>query len=212
MDLFTEQSEKRVNIADGAYWLLGFALPVADNIWTLLQTHFVQYPPQTMQTQMGYPMSVRTTSFGDVGWVGASQGYGYAAIDANTQQAWPAIPTILLNLATSAAQEAGYQGFVPDTCLVNVYAIGNKMGLHQDKDEKDFSQPIVSVSLGIPATFLFGGAKRSDKTIKIPLTHGDVVVWGGASRRFYHGINTIQPNRHALLGELRCNLTFRRAR
>jgi DNA oxidative demethylase len=212
MDLFTDPNDQRLNIAEGAYWLRGFALPVADTLWAILLAHFKQHPPQTMMTPMGYPMSVKTTSVGDYGWVGATEGYGYTKINPNTQQAWPAMPDAFLSLAQQAAQQAGYADFSPDTCLVNVYAIGTKMGLHQDKDELDFTQPIVSVSLGIPATFLFGGAKRTDKTMKIPLTHGDVVVWGGASRRFYHGINTIKPNRHALLRELRCNLTFRKAR
>jgi alkylated DNA repair protein (DNA oxidative demethylase) len=115
-----------------------------------------------------------------------------------------------LQLAADAAQVAGYAHFVPDSCLINIYEPGSKMGLHQDKDEKDFSQPIVSISLGIPATFLFGGAKRSDKSIKVPLHHGDVVVWGGASRRFYHGISTIKPDVHCMTGAQRINLTLRK--
>lgn len=211
-DLFSEQLNNHIQIANGAYWLRGFALPVAENIWAYLTQHFKQFPPQQMMTPMGYPMSVKTTSFGEYGWVGTPQGYGYSEVDLLTKKAWPPMPTAFLQLAQGAAQQAGYADYQPDTCLINVYTIGTKMGLHQDKDELDFSQPIVSVSLGIPATFLFGGAKRSDKTQKIPLTHGDVVVWGGASRRFYHGINTIKQNRHALLGDLRCNLTFRKAR
>lgn len=216
MDLFSNQADETIKIAEGAYWLRGFALPVAEALWTTLTIHFNTHPPQQMMTPMGYPMSVKTTSFGDYGWIGTAKGYGYSSVDTSadlsTQQAWPAIPEAFLNLAKNAALKAGYQDFHPDTCLVNLYAIGAKMGLHQDKDELDFSQPIVSVSLGVPATFLFGGARRNDKTVKILLTHGDVVVWGGASRCFYHGVNTIQPHHHVTLGALRCNLTFRKAR
>lgn len=122
------------------------------------------------------------------------------------------MPEVILQLAETAAQQAGYAGFVPDSCLINVYAPGSKMGLHQDKDEQDFTQPIVSVSLGLPATFLFGGARRTDKPVKIPLVHGDVVVWGGASRRFYHGVAPVQPGQHPLIGPQRINLTLRKAR
>jgi alkylated DNA repair protein (DNA oxidative demethylase) len=215
MDLFSETlepAESTIQLADGAYWLRGFALPVADDLCALLLAHFKQFPPQQMMTPMGYPMSVKTTSFGDFGWVGTAQGYGYSAVDLLTQQPWSPMPDILLQLAQSAAQQAGYAGFVPDTCLVNVYAVGTKMGLHRDRDEQDFSQPIVSVSLGVPATFQFGGTKRTDTCQKIPLTHGDVVVWGGKTRLNYHGIMPLKPNIHALLGACRINLTFRKAR
>lgn len=215
-DLFGSQQNTQP-IAEGAFWLLGFALPVANDICAMLMQHFKAYPPQQMMTPMGYLMSVKTTSFGEYGWVGTPQGYGYSEVDLVTKKAWPTMPTAFLQLAHSAAKEAGYADFVPDTCLVNVYGIGTKMGLHQDKDELDFSQPIVSVSLGIPATFLFGGAKRSDKTQKIPLMHGDVVVWGGKTRLNYHGIMPlkapkIQTYAHAVLGACRINLTFRKAR
>lgn len=211
MDLFDDQLPKKTRIAEGAYWLRGHALPAADLLWAELRKHFATYPPQQMFTPMGYKMSVRSTSMGDAAWVGTKKGYGYASIDTAINQALPPLPSTFLSLANHAATEAGYNDFTPDSCLINCYDIGSKMGLHQDKDERDFNQPIVSVSLGIPATFLFGGAKRSDKPTQIPLTHGDVVVWGGASRLFYHGVQTIKPNKHPLLGELRCNLTFRKA-
>ena len=190
----------------------GFALSVANDICGMLTQYFKEYPPQQMMTPMGYPMSVKTTSFGAYGWVGTSQGYGYSEVDLVTKKAWSPIPEAFLHLAQGAAKEAGYLNYVPDTCLVNVYAIGTKMGLHRDQDELDFSQPIVSVSLGIPASFLFGGAKRGDKTIKIPLMHGDVVVWGGKSRLHYHAIMPLKPNTHGVLGSCRINLTFRKAR
>lgn len=211
-DLFTEEVNQNIRVADGAYCLRGFALPVANDICAMLMQHFKDYPPQQMMTPMGYPMSVKTTSFGKFGWVGTPQGYGYSEVDLVTKKAWPPMPQAFLQLAKDAAKEGGYSDFVPDTCLANVYAIGTKMGLHRDQDELDFSQPIVSVSLGIPATFLFGGAKRSDKTTKIPLNHGDVVVWGGKSRLHYHAIMPLKPNIHAALGACRINLTFRKAR
>lgn len=228
-DLFSEQLDNHIQIADGAYWLRGFALPVANDICAMLAQHFKMFPPQQMITPMGYPMSVKTTSFGKFGWVGTTQGYGYSEADLATKKAWPPMPTAFLQLAQGAAQAAGYMDFLPDTCLVNMYAVGTKMGLHRDQDELDFNQPIVSVSLGIPATFLFGGAKRSDKTQKIPLNHGDVVVWGGKSRLYYHAIMPLKANgpghplsnssnefdspcTHAALGAHRINLTFRKAR
>jgi alkylated DNA repair protein (DNA oxidative demethylase) len=154
---------------------------------------------------------VQTSSLGSLGWVSDAKGYGYSATDPVTGEPWAPLPGMILQLAAAAANKAGYADFVPDSCLVNVYAPGSKMGLHQDKDEQDFSQPIVSVSLGLPATFLFGGKTRSDKPVKIPLQHGDVVVWGGPSRRFYHGVNTIKPGLHPLTGNKRINLTLRKA-
>ena len=147
---------------------------------------------------------------GDWGWMGSERGYGYSRLNPMTNLPWPVIPPVILQLAAAAALKAGYPGFVPDSCLINVYEPGSKMGLHQDKDEMDFSQPIVSVSLGIPATFLFGSAKRSDKPSKIPLQHGDVVVWGGESRLFYHGVMPVKEGAHLLTGAHRVNLTFRR--
>lgn len=211
MDLFSEHLPACVPLAEGACWLPGFALPVMDALWSSLQQHLSDYPAQQMMTPMGL-MSVRTSSMGDWGWVGSKQGYGYSPVHPETRIPWPEIPSVILQLSAAAALKAGYRGFVPDSCLLNVYAPGSKMGLHQDKDEMDFSQPIVSLSLGIPATFLFGGAKRSDKSIKIPLQHGDVVVWGGASRRFYHGVAPVKANTHPLLGAQRINLTIRKAR
>lgn len=212
MDLFADHTDNKITISDGAVLLSGFALPVADEIYQLLLAHFEQYQPQAMMTPMGYTMSVATTSMGGVGWVSSKAGYGYTNHDPSNHQAWPAIPQVMNELAERAADKAGYQHFVPDCCLVNVYKVGSKMGLHQDKDEQDFTQPVVSVSLGIPATFLMGGQKRNDKTVKILLTHGDVVVFGGAARRYFHGVNVVKPASHVLLGQQRVNLTFRKAR
>ncbi|HSI44888.1 MAG TPA: DNA oxidative demethylase AlkB [Methylophilus sp.] len=211
MDLFSEHQPEYVPLAEGACWLPGFALPVMDSLCSSLQQHLSEYPAQQMITPMGL-MSVRTSSMGDWGWMGSKQGYGYSTLNPTTHLPWPAIPPVILQLAAAAALKAGYPDFVPDSCLINVYEPGSKMGLHQDKDEMDFSQPIVSLSLGIPATFLFGGAKRSDKPLKIPLQHGDAVVWGATSRRFYHGVAQVKANTHPLVGAQRINLTLRKAR
>jgi alkylated DNA repair protein (DNA oxidative demethylase) len=210
-DLFSDQNETQLNLAEGAFCLRHFALPVADQLYETLKAHFKAYPPQQMMTPMGYKMSVRTTSFGQFGWVGTKGGYGYSTTDPVTKKAWPAIPSSFLVLAKSAAKQAGYRDFEPDTCLVNVYEVGSKMGLHQDKDEQDFTQPIVSVSLGLAATFQFGGLKRQDKPRKLTLSHGDVVVWGGKSRMCFHGVLPLKAGEHPLLGQKRINLTFRKA-
>lgn len=212
MDLFSEQAAEHIPLAEGAVWLPGFALPYMPALWACLQQHLSAHPAQQMMTPMGYPMSVKTSSMGHWGWVSSPQGYGYSAHDPVSQQPWPAIPTVIMALAAAAAEKAGYPTFIPDSCLINIYAPGSKMGLHQDKDETDFSQPIVSVSLGLPATFMFGGAKRSNKSVHIPLQHGDVVVWGGESRRYYHGVAAIRPNQHPLVGNRRINLTLRKAK
>ncbi len=210
-DLFTDQMETQLTLSKGAVWLRGFALPDVDAIYKTLTRHFEAFPPQQMMTKMGGKMSVRTTSLGQFGWVSTENGYGYAPYAFTTQQQWPAIPNLFLRLAGQAAANAGYAQFVPDTCLVNVYEVGSKMGLHQDKNEQDFSQPIVSVSLGLPADFQFGGSVRSDKVMKVPLTHGDVVVWGAESRLCFHGVLPLKAGVHPLLGPRRINLTFRKA-
>src|SRR5262249_20128292 len=138
-------------------------------------------------------------------------GYRYDAIDPESGQHWPQMPEPFLNLAKDAAAQAGFPGFVPDACLVNRYEPGTKLSLHQDKDERDFSAPIVSVSLGIPATFLFGGLQRADKPLRIRVIHGDVIVWGGPARLRYHGVMPLKESYHSLLGGYRVNLTFRKA-
>jgi DNA oxidative demethylase len=138
-------------------------------------------------------------------------GYRYDAIDPQSGEPWPRMPASFLRLAADAAAQAGFDRLVPDACLVNRYEPGARLSLHQDRNERDFRAPIVSVSLGIPAVFLFGGAKRADKPARVPLEHGDVVVWGGAARLRYHGVLPLKPAQHPLLGEQRINLTFRKA-
>jgi len=147
-----------------------------------------------------------------LGWVSDRRGYRYDACDPLNGRPWPTMPPTFQTLAASAAQASGFPGFVPDACLVNRYAPGARLTLHQDKDELDYSAPIVSVSLGLPAVFLFGGDARKDKQRRIAVHHGDVVVWGGASRLRYHGVLPLKDGHHRILGSQRLNLTFRRAR
>jgi alkylated DNA repair protein (DNA oxidative demethylase) len=156
-------------------------------------------------------MSVATTSCGLLGWVSDPHGYRYAAHDPHSDKPWPTMPACLMALAQHAAAQAGYADFVPDACLINQYAPGAKLSLHQDKDERDLRAPIVSLSLGLPAVFLFGTPNRKDRTQRYRLVHGDVVVWGGPSRLAYHGVLPLAEGEHGLLGRRRINLTFRRA-
>lgn len=165
-----------------------------------------------MVTPGGHQMSVAMTSCGSFGWVTDRSGYRYDALDPDSGQPWPAMPPRFRELAERAAGEVGFAGFAPDACLINRYEPGAKMSLHQDRDERDIGAPIVSVSLGLPATFLFGGLKRADKTQRYRLAHGDVVVWGGPARLAFHGVAPLADGEHALLGRQRINLTFRRAR
>jgi alkylated DNA repair protein (DNA oxidative demethylase) len=151
------------------------------------------------------------TNCGALGWISDRGGYRYAARDPQTQRAWPAMPDAFLELATRGAERAGFPGFVPDACLVNRYEPGARLTLHQDRDERDFSAPIVSVSLGLPAVFLFGGERRSDRVQRVALAHGDVVVWGGPTRLRFHGVLPLADGRHPLTGRHRVNLTLRKA-
>ena len=210
MDLFDHMAEQALRIADGAVLLRGFALH-NEQILADLNLVLSQSPLRNMVTPGGFTMSVAMTNCGNLGWVSDKKSYRYDALDPNTGEPWQAMPESFLQLANNAAAEAGYANFVPDACLINQYKMGARMSLHQDKDEQDFSQPIVSVSLGCAATFLFGGLKRSDKPRKILLQHGDVVVWGGETRLNYHGVMPLRANNHAAFGAYRFNLTFRKA-
>jgi DNA oxidative demethylase len=211
-----------VPIADGAVLLRGFIQKnnaASQNEATLLSDLNLilsASPLRNMTTPGGFTMSVAMTNCGTLGWVSDRKGYRYSALDPSNNEPWHAMPASFLALAKQAADAAGFANFVPDACLINQYKTGARMALHQDKDEQDFSQPIVSVSLGVTATFLFGGLKRSDKPIKTLLNHGDVIVWGGQSRLNYHGIlplkvTNIQTNGQAAFGAYRYNLTFRKA-
>ena len=211
MDLFKNDllDSTPVPLADGAILLRGFLKEV--QVLADLSTILAVSPLRNMITPGGFTMSVAMTNCGDLGWITDRKGYRYASLDPITNQPWQAMPQSFLALASAAAAQAGFANFVPDACLINQYKTGARMALHQDKDEQDFSQPIVSVSLGVPAVFQFGGLKRSDKPIKVTLNHGDVIVWGGKSRLNYHGILPLKANNHADFGAYRYNLTFRKA-
>ena len=205
-------SDTAVPLAPGAVVLRGFALGDEAALLADLAAVIAEAPLRHMITPGGHRMSVAMTNCGALGWVSEASGYRYDPVDPERGAPWPALPASLRRLARDAAMEAGFEGFDPDACLVNRYAPGAKLSLHQDKDERDFGAPIVSVSLGMPATFLFGGMRRSDRTQRVPLAHGDVVVWGGPSRLRYHGVLALRDGEpHGVLGRTRINLTFRRA-
>jgi alkylated DNA repair protein (DNA oxidative demethylase) len=221
-DLFSNSSGQYLHITDGAMLLRHFvqlnknALFDEAGLLADLSRILESSPVRHIVTPGGFTMSVAMTNCGTLGWVSDKRGYRYCVLDPSTELPWQPMPASFLVLASAAAAQAGYAEFAPDACLINRYQPKARMSLHQDKDEQDFNQPIVSVSLGMPATFLFGGAKRSDKPIKILLQHGDVVVWGGKSRLNYHGImplqtTNIQTNDHTALEACRINLTFRKA-
>src|SRR5687767_2060564 len=201
----------RVALGPGAVLLRGFCRGGAEAVLAALTRVAEAAPFRNMVTPGGYTMSVAMTNCGAAGWVTDRTGYRYAPKDPASGKPWPPMPDVFADLAAKAAEAAGFAGFVPDSCLINRYAPGTKLSLHQDRNERDFAAPIVSVSLGLPATFLFGGAKRADPQQRIPLAHGDVVVWGGPARLFFHGVATMKRGEHKATGPLRKNLTLRKA-
>jgi DNA oxidative demethylase len=214
-DLFENAADARPPrevIAEGAVLLRGLARLVENELMAALRDITAQAPFRNMVTPGGYRMSVAMTNCGNLGWVTDRTGYRYDTHDPETGKPWPAMPASFRELATEASDRAGFGGFLPDACLINRYQPGARMSLHQDKDEQDFGAPIVSVSLGLPATFLFGGMKRSDKPRRFRLEHGDVVVWGGPTRLAFHGVAPLAEGEHGRLGRQRINLTFRKAR
>lgn len=198
-------------LAPGAWLLHGFALDRMPALLVALRQVTTAAPFRHMQTPGGLRMSVAMSNCGALGWVSDRRGYRYEANDPLDGRPWPAMPETFMELAMAAADVAGFTGFVPDACLVNRYVPGARLSLHQDRDELDFAAPIVSVSLGLPAIFLFGGDARRDRQRRVPLQHGDVVVWGGPSRMRHHGVLVLKEGDHPLLGAQRINLTFRRA-
>jgi DNA oxidative demethylase len=214
-DLFDDVASERPareEIAAGAVLLRGFVQPTAAEMIAALRDVVAQAPFRHMQTPGGHQMSVAMTNCGSVGWVTDRGGYRYDGADPETGKPWPAMPPSFVRLAADAAVAGGFADFSPDACLINRYAPGARMSLHQDRDEQDFGAPIVSVSLGLPAIFLFGGLKRSDRPRRFRLEHGDVVAWGGPSRLFFHGIAPLVDGEHPIMGRQRINLTFRKAR
>ena len=205
------ETQPRQSLGPGAWLLRGFAEGDAVGLLDGLHAVVVAAPLRNMVTPGGQRMSVAMSNCGSLGWVSDRRGYRYASHDPERGLRWPVMPASFLSLAGRAADAAGFADFVPDACLINRYSAGHKLSLHQDKDERDFSQPIVSVSLGIPAVFLFGGPARQDQARALAVVHGDVVVWGGPSRLNYHGVVALRPERHALTEDYRFNLTFRKA-
>jgi alkylated DNA repair protein (DNA oxidative demethylase) len=212
-DLFESVGDTRPSreaMAEGAVLLRGFARPFEAELLSALRAIVKQAPFRHLITPGGHRMSVAMTNCGSVGWVSDNTGYRYDAIDPQSGQPWPAMPPVLRRLAAAAADDAGFDVFAPEACLINRYVPGAKLSMHQDKDELDFGAPIVSVSLGLPAIFLFGGLKRADRPARYRLEHGDVVVWGGPSRLFFHGVAPLADGEHAVMGRQRINLTFRK--
>ena len=215
VDLFESVPDVRPSqeaMAERAVLLRGFALALEADLIADLRAVVEQAPFRHMVTPGGHQMSVAMTNCGSVGWVTDRAGYRYDGIDPESGKPWPAMPPSFRALAGQAAAQAGFDGFSPEACLINRYQPGARMSLHQDKDETDFAAPIVSVSLGLPAIFLFGGSERSDRPRRFRLEHGDIAVWGGPTRLAFHGVAPLADGEHALMGRQRINLTFRKVR
>ena len=212
--LFDDSDEiesKREPLGSGAVVLRGFATQCSGSLLNAVEDAAANAPFRHQVTPGGFRMSVAMTNCGAFGWITDERGYRYVSDDPLSGNPWPRMPGCFCRLANDAAAEAGFDGFEPDACLINRYDPGARLTLHQDHDERDLRAPIVSVSLGVPAMFLFGGLKRSDRQRRIPLWHGDVVVWGGPARLRYHGVLPLKEDSHPALGKRRINLTFRKA-
>lgn len=210
LDLFAHEP-RNIALDDGAVLLSGFAKPFEHELFGALKNVDGDAPLRHMVTPGGWPMSVAMTNCGAAGWVSDRNGYRYDSIDPESGRRWPEMPRECIDLATRAAHTAGFPDFKPDACLINRYEPGARLSLHQDKNEREFGSPIVSVSLGLAAVFLWGGQKRSERPRRVPLIHGDVVVWGGPARMTFHGVLPLAEGIHPLTGRARYNLTFRHA-
>jgi alkylated DNA repair protein (DNA oxidative demethylase) len=206
-----DRAEAVEPIGEGAVVLRGFAFSEAPALLVAINEIAAAVPFRNMITPGGFRMSVAMTNCGRAGWITDRKGYRYEPVDPLTGRQWPAIPTIFRDLAERAAAAAGYSHFEPDACLMNSYEPGTRLSLHRDENERDLDAPIVSVSLGLPATFLFGGHQRADRSRRIGLESGDVVVWGGPLRLVYHGVAPLAEGEHPLTGRRRINLTLRKA-
>jgi alkylated DNA repair protein (DNA oxidative demethylase) len=212
IDLFGRtKQDALLHMGPRALVLRGFALAFVDELLPSIGAVEQISPFRNMVTPGGFTMSVALTNCGTLGWTTDRRGYRYTRIDPDNGRPWPAMPDVFARLAREAAHNAGFEGFSPDACLINRYMPGARLALHQDKDERDLDAAIVSVSLGMTATFQFGGFERADRTVKIPLYHGDVAVWGAEDRLRYHGVMPLKDEPHPLLGSQRINLTFRKA-
>lgn len=212
LDFLRDDRQRLEPLGPGAAVLRGFATPRETVLLESVESVVQGSPFRHLITPGGLPMSVAMTNCGPLGWVSDRTGYRYDPVDPDRGRPWPRMPESFAQLANDAAAEAGFPGFVPDACLVNRYEPGARLSLHQDRDEGDLVSPIVSVSLGLSAVFLFGGFKRSDRPVRIALDHGDVVVWGGPDRLRYHGVLPVTEGEHPLVGSQRLNLTFRKSR
>lgn len=212
-DLFDRyaREDEKINLGTDAVVLRRFACEIEPELLAALRTVIALAPLRNMITPGGHTMSVAMTNCGTFGWVTDLSGYRYARQDPVSGNPWPRMPPVFLSLATRAAATIGFEGFLPDACLINHYAPGSKLSLHQDKNEADFAAPIVSVSLGLPAKFLFGGVRRNDPVRRMELRHGDVAVWGRSARLAYHGVDVLKDGIHPMTGRCRFNLTFRKA-
>lgn len=210
LELFPYES-RNIAIDEGATLLGGFAQSIGGELFDALTDVVCAAALRHMMTPGGWPMSVAMTNCGDVGWVSDRNGYRYDSTDPESGRRWPAMPPLFVDLAKRAALSAGFPDFKPDACLINRYEPSTRLSLHQDKNERDLTSPIVSVSLGLAAVFLWGGQQRSDRPRRVPLAHGDVVVWGGPARMTFHGILPLADGVHPLTGRARYNLTFRHA-
>lgn len=210
-ELFDGPDMASDNGPEGLGLLRGYALEVAPALLTAIAAIAEAAPFRRMITPGGHPLSAAMTSCGEVGWISDRRGYRYAEDDPLSGRPWPVMPDGFRDLAIDAARTAGF-AFAPDSCLINLYEPGARMGLHRDADEPDEAAPIVSVSLGLPMIFLWGGVQRKDRITRLELRHGDVAVWGGAMRRAWHGVQKLAPGQHDLTGAKRYNLTFRKAR
>ncbi|SFG96095.1 DNA oxidative demethylase AlkB [Pseudomonas sp. NFACC45] len=215
LDLFADETPTTPGlteqIGEQSFVLRGFALPWLERLLPALEAVLLAAPFRQMVTPGGFTMSVALSSCGALGWTTDRSGYRYTAHDPQTGLPWPDMPTVFRELAQAAARQAQFEHFEPDSCLINRYVPGARMSLHQDKNERQLTAPIVSMSLGLPAVFQFGGFERSDKSLRVPLFHGDIVVWGGVDRMRYHGVLPLKQGQHPKLGAQRINLTFRTA-
>jgi alkylated DNA repair protein (DNA oxidative demethylase) len=206
------QRNSREPLGPGAVLLHEFAASQASALFEAMQEVAGCSPFRHMTTPGGYRMSVAMTNCGECGWITDGTGYRYDTVDPSTANRWPSMPRVFRDVATSAAAAAGFSDFAPDACLISRYEPGARLSLHQDKDEIDLESPVVSISLGLRAVFLFGGHRRCDRPRRVPLTHGDVVVWGGPARLRYHGVMPLEDGRHSMLEASRVNLSLRKAR
>ena len=209
LDALPVRNAEPLALGPGAWLLPGYATPQAEALLGDLLAVADAAPFRHLLTPGGATMSVAMTNCGRLGWISDARGYRYETRDPVTGEAWPALPDRFLDVSRRAAASVGYEDFSPDACLVNRYVPGSKLSLHQDRDELDLAAPIVSISLGLPAVFLFGGLARNDRPRRMRLASGDVVIWGGASRLVYHGIAPLAEGNHRLTGRNRYNLTFR---